>query len=96
VANAVHIPFSDLPGRSGEIPEGDVWVYCHSGYRAMIAASLLAARGRHVVSIDDVFANAEGAGLPIARPARSPAGGSPAPGAVAGLWRKQTSRPRAG
>jgi hydroxyacylglutathione hydrolase len=96
VANAVHIPFSDLPGRSGEIPEGDVWVYCHSGYRAMIAASLLAARGRQVVSIDDGFANAEGAGLPIARPTRSAAGGSPAPGTVAGLWRKQTSRPRAG
>ena len=68
VANAVHIPFSDLPGRAGEIPGGDVWVYCHSGYRAMVAASILAARGRHVVSIDDDFANAESTGLRIARP----------------------------
>jgi hydroxyacylglutathione hydrolase len=67
VANAIHIPFSDLPGRDGEIPEGDLWVYCHSGYRAVIAASFLAARGRHVVGVNDEFANAEGAGLPIAR-----------------------------
>jgi hydroxyacylglutathione hydrolase len=69
VANAIHIPFSELPRRSGEIPDGDVWVYCHSGYRAMVAASVLAARGRHVISVNDEFANAEGAGLPIARPA---------------------------
>ena len=67
VAGAVHIPFSQLPGRSGEIPAGDVWIYCHSGYRAMVAASILAARGRHVISINDDFANAERAGLPMAR-----------------------------
>ena len=72
VANAIHVPFSDLPGRAGEVPAGDVWVYCHSGYRAMVAASILAARGRHVVSIDDDFANAESAGLPIARPGGPP------------------------
>jgi hydroxyacylglutathione hydrolase len=67
VASAVHIPFSQLPGRTGEIPAGDVWIYCHSGYRATVAASILAAEGRHVISIDDDFANAERAGLPIAR-----------------------------
>ena len=72
VANAIHIPFSELPRRTGEIPEGDVWVYCHSGYRAMVAASFLAARGRRVISIDDEFANAAEAGLPIARPAAPP------------------------
>ncbi|HEY7013610.1 MAG TPA: MBL fold metallo-hydrolase [Streptosporangiaceae bacterium] len=72
VANAIHIPFNELPGRSGEIPEGDVWVYCHSGYRAMVAASFLAARGRRVISIDDEFANAAEAGLPIARRATPP------------------------
>jgi len=74
IANAIHIPFSELPGRSGEIPAGDVWVYCHSGYRAMVAASILAARGRRVVSIDDDFANAERAGLPLTRPAARTAG----------------------
>ncbi len=74
VTNALHIPFSDLPGRSGEIPAGDVWVYCHSGYRATVAASILAARGRHVICIDDEFARAEAAGLPVTRPAARTAG----------------------
>ncbi len=72
VANAIHIPFSELPGRSGEIPEGDVWVYCHSGYRAMVAASFLASRGRRVISVDDEFASAAEAGLPIVRRAAPP------------------------
>ncbi len=67
VAGAVHIPFSELPGRSGEIPAGEVWVYCHSGYRAMVAASFLAARGRDVTSINDDFSNAEGTGLALTR-----------------------------
>jgi hydroxyacylglutathione hydrolase len=67
IANAIHIPFSDLLGRVGEVPPGDVWTYCHSGYRAMAAASMLAAAGRHVVCIDDEFGNAGPAGLTITR-----------------------------
>lgn len=70
VAKAVHIPFSDLPGRAGEVPPGEVWVYCHSGYRAMVAASIIAAAGRQVISIDDEFDHAEDAGLTIARSGR--------------------------
>jgi hydroxyacylglutathione hydrolase len=65
VADAVHIPFSDLPRRAHEIPAGEVWVHCHSGYRAMVAASVLAAGGREVVSVDDDFANARAAGLTV-------------------------------
>ena len=38
IAGAVHIPFSELPGRLGEVPAGEVWVHCHSGYRAMVAS----------------------------------------------------------
>jgi hydroxyacylglutathione hydrolase len=67
--NAIHIPFSELPGRSGEIPPGEIWVHCQSGYRAIIAASFLAARGRDVVSIDGDFAGAEAAGLAVTSPA---------------------------
>ena len=66
VEGAVHIPFSELPGRVGEVPAGQVWVYCHSGYRAIVAASILAAADRQVISIDDDFDNAEGAGLTLA------------------------------
>jgi len=68
IAGAVHIPFSELPGRLGEVPPGEVWVHCHSGYRALVAASMLAADGRDVISINDEFSNAEPAGLAIARP----------------------------
>jgi hydroxyacylglutathione hydrolase len=65
VAGAVHIPFSDLADRLGDVPPGEVWVYCQSGYRAMAAASLLAARGRQVVSINDDYGNAAAAGLTL-------------------------------
>jgi hydroxyacylglutathione hydrolase len=68
IAGAAHIPFHELPGRSGEVPPGEVWVHCRSGYRSMVAASMLAARGRNVISIDDDYANAETAGLPLVRP----------------------------
>ncbi len=68
ITGATHIPFNELPGRIGEVPAGEVWVHCHSGYRSMVAASMLAARGRRVISIDDDYANAEPAGLPLARP----------------------------
>jgi hypothetical protein len=42
-----------------------VWVHCESGYRSTLAASMLAAGGRPVVSINDDFANAGPAGLPL-------------------------------
>jgi hydroxyacylglutathione hydrolase len=81
IANAVHIPFSDLARRAGEVPAGEVWVHCHSGYRAMVAASILAAGGRQVVSVDDDFANAGPAGLTITRDAgASPGAPAAAPG----------------
>jgi hydroxyacylglutathione hydrolase len=63
--SAVHIPLHDLPGRLHEVPDGEVWIHCRSGYRASIAASILAAAGRRVVAIDDEFDNAATAGLPI-------------------------------
>jgi len=81
IADAIHIPFSDLARRAGEIPAGEVWVHCHSGYRAVVAASILAAGGRQVVSIDDDFANAEPAGLTITgRAGASPGAQAAGPG----------------
>ncbi len=50
---AVHVPLDQLDGRLIEIPDGEVWVHCASGYRASIAASLLDRAGRRVVLIDD-------------------------------------------
>jgi hydroxyacylglutathione hydrolase len=52
---AIHIPLHELLTRIDEIPAGEVWVHCRSGYRASIAASVLAAAGRQVVAVDDDF-----------------------------------------
>jgi glyoxylase-like metal-dependent hydrolase (beta-lactamase superfamily II)/rhodanese-related sulfurtransferase len=69
IDGAVNIPIHDLPRRLGDVPEGEVWVHCASGYRASIAASFLAAAGHATVVVDDPFDNAEAAGLPLARDA---------------------------
>jgi hydroxyacylglutathione hydrolase len=62
---AVHIPLHELPTRLSEIPAGEIWVHCEAGYRAAVAASLLAARGRQVVAINDKFSSAAECDLPI-------------------------------
>ncbi|MBS2965333.1 MBL fold metallo-hydrolase [Actinocrinis puniceicyclus] len=66
IEGATHIPLHELPERLAEIPEGEVWVHCRSGYRASIAASLLDATGRRVVAVDDEFERADPAGLVLA------------------------------
>ena len=55
IAGAVHIPLHELTGRLAEVPPGEVWVHCGSGYRASIAASILDAAGRRVVAVDDDY-----------------------------------------
>jgi len=58
IDRAVHIPLHDLEARLDEVPDGEVWVHCASGYRASIAASLLDRAGRSVVAIDDEWSAA--------------------------------------
>jgi hydroxyacylglutathione hydrolase len=65
IDGAVHIPLHDLLGRVDEVPDGEVWVHCAAGYRASIAASILAAAGRRVVAVDDEFDHAATAGLAV-------------------------------
>ncbi|MGN9759955.1 MBL fold metallo-hydrolase [Streptomyces sp. SD31] len=67
IKGSLHIPLHQLRGRLREIPDGTVWVHCAGGMRAAIAASLLDAAGRDVVAVDDGFAAARDAGLPMAR-----------------------------
>lgn len=75
VEGAKHVPLHELRGRLAEVESwaaenadhGPVWAYCGSGFRASIAASLLESAGVSVIHVDDDFANAEKAGLPIAR-----------------------------
>jgi hydroxyacylglutathione hydrolase len=45
-----------------------VWVHCEAGYRASVAASFLDAAGRAVVAVDDEYARAARAGLPVEGP----------------------------
>ncbi|WP_199433754.1 MBL fold metallo-hydrolase [Qaidamihabitans albus] len=63
---AVHIPLPELPARSADVPDGVVWVHCQSGYRAAVAASLLARAGRRVVHLDDDYNNLAATRLTIA------------------------------
>ncbi|TYC12509.1 MBL fold metallo-hydrolase [Actinomadura syzygii] len=65
VEGAVHVPLHDLPARLGQVPPGEVWVHCGTGYRASTAASLLAAAGRRVVVVDDEYGSAARTGLAI-------------------------------
>lgn len=58
VTNSVHIPMHELDRRIDELPANlPIWVHCASGFRASIAASLIARLGREVVLIDDDDAN---------------------------------------
>ncbi len=68
IAGAVNIPIHELPRRVAEVPTGEVWVHCASGYRASVAASFLDAAGRTLVAIDDTFENAEKVGLHLVSP----------------------------
>ncbi len=57
VRGSLHVPVHELRDRIAEIPAGEVWVYCGSGYRASIAASLLARDGRRPVLVDGGYAD---------------------------------------
>jgi hydroxyacylglutathione hydrolase len=72
IEGSVGVPLPDLLGRLDDVPAGEVWVHCAGGYRASIAASLLARAGREVVLIDDEWPQAARAGLTV-QPAATPA-----------------------
>lgn len=55
VRGSIHIPIHELSGRIDEVRAGEVWVYCGSGYRASIAASILARAGRRPVLVDGAY-----------------------------------------
>ncbi len=69
VEASMHIPIHELPDRLAEVPDGEVWVYCGSGYRAAIAASMLDVDRRTVVHVNEDYAAAAEAGLEAPRTA---------------------------
>ncbi len=78
IRGALHVPLHELRGRMDEVKawaaqraeHGPVWIYCGSGFRASIGASILEAAGVGIVHVDDDFTNAAAAGLPIDVPSR--------------------------
>ncbi len=78
VDGARHVPLHDFPDSLGQIKawsdsakhagaDPTVWISCGSGFRAMVGASLLARAGVPVVAVDEDFAAAAKAGLPIVK-----------------------------
>ena len=90
VAGSQHIPLHELPDRLDEVPRGEVWVYCGSGYRASVAASILDRPGRRVVLINDDYDNAGAAGLQDERPIDGAGAGAAEP---AGADARRPGRP---
>ena len=63
---AVHLPYPQLRGRLGELPrDRPIVVYCASGVRSSLAASLLAADGRTARNLRGGFAAWRRAGLEV-------------------------------
>ena len=69
VTGSLHIPLHQLRDRVDEIPTGEVWVYCGSGYRASVAASLLDGPERDLVLVNDAYDAARDLGLDDQHPA---------------------------
>ena len=63
IPGSVHIPLHALLGRLDEVPDGPLWIHCASGFRASIAASLLARAGHDVTHVDDSYSRAAELGL---------------------------------
>jgi glyoxylase-like metal-dependent hydrolase (beta-lactamase superfamily II) len=63
IEGSAHVHISELVARMADLPDGRLWVYCASGFRASIGASLIDRAGRDVVLIDDDYENAAAAGF---------------------------------
>jgi rhodanese-related sulfurtransferase len=59
VRGSLHVPLDHLRVRLREVPHGEVWVYSGSGYRASIAASILARAGYHPILVDGPYDDPE-------------------------------------
>ena len=87
VPGVPNIPVGYLTERLAELPtDKPVVVYCQSGSRSAIAASVLQARGlTNVVNLAGGFAAWEHAGLPTARPGAGPSAAEQAARAPVGV-----------
>jgi glyoxylase-like metal-dependent hydrolase (beta-lactamase superfamily II) len=67
VRGAANTPLDFLNDHLSEIPkEGEAYVHCAGGYRSMIAASILKARGwENIIEVDGGFKAIANAGVPV-------------------------------
>lgn len=66
VPGALHIHLGELPQRMSELPKDQpIMTMCHSGYRAEIAASMIAATGREAVAVRGGMGDWLKAGFPF-------------------------------
>jgi len=65
IDGAIHIPLRDLPGRLGDVPEGQTLVVCKIGGRSAQAVAYLAQQGHDVVNLDGGMLDWAAAGRPM-------------------------------
>lgn len=73
IEGAVHVPLGELPGRLGDVPDGQTLVVCKVGGRSGQAVAWLAQQGYDVVNLDGGMLEWEAAGRAMV----SESGGSP-------------------
>jgi rhodanese-related sulfurtransferase len=66
-ASAVPIPMGEIASRLDELPEGTIYVLCHSGGRSARVTQFLEQQGYDAVNIDGGITAWEAAGLPVER-----------------------------
>lgn len=66
-ASAVPIPMGEIASRLDELPEGTLYVLCHSGGRSARVTQFLEQQGYDAVNIDGGITAWEAAGLPVER-----------------------------
>ena len=62
IDGALHIPLRELPGRLGDVPDGQTLVVCKVGGRSAQAVAYLSQQGYDVVNLDGGMLDWEGAG----------------------------------
>src|SRR3989442_8188004 len=65
-SGAIHMAYSEVRERAGELPKGRIVVYCAGGIRSSLAASILELTGREVLNMRGGFTAWRNAELPIA------------------------------
>lgn len=71
IENAINIPLAELPSKMADLDPNTVWyVYCHSGYRATTAMSLMKRAGfKHLVHVEGGYKGLKEVGMKFVAPA---------------------------